>query len=897
MKFKLFALMFVLSLFVSKTINAQSVVNEPSISLCESYSDYGDPKGIASAWDIKPTGGYVYILYSNGEKKINSKKSLLLYVDKKNKAGKYEVYATETFKVESGAKFSVYDYKFTEAGSYKIQAYQDGKVLATTYATINVKGQTTSSSTTTKTNNQKSSGASIVTCSDYDENGKPSGIYSIWNITEEAHIIPILFTTGGKAINTNNTLWLYVDKKDEKGNYIPYGTEKFDVKAGNNWVVYNFSFDDPGEYKISAMQLSNELATTNITVKTKNETTLNKSKKSIVTCTDFDTYGKPSGIYKEWNIQKSGSYVYVLFDNGGQKINGTLWLYVDKENENGAYVAFDTKTFENTNNKTWANYKYTFTKPGNYKISAVSSKGEEAAVNVKVNFADNIVVDAKKSIDLVDSYDDYGKPFGINDSWLIENNGKGGYVYVLFDNGEKMTGTYSLFVDKKNTSGQYVEFDTKILDNTGKNWSVYDYHFKEPGEYKISAAKDNKEIVSTYATISYKKTETKPEAPKYQDNVTTAYYNGSEVLFGESATTSGTVTGQNTLFTLASNNTKTLKMVFKQAKAIKTNKIYVDIYSGNDYSNFVETKEITTLPTQQTFQLSYTFKQAGKYRFSIYNADEIFMNLGEVAINAPSTSNQTYTSQTNTNSNTTNNSNSIYNSLTFNNKVSKENRTALVIGNGNYINAGKLPNPVHDAEEMAKTLKACGFNVTLIINANKKQMNEAVQQFGMDIANKKGTGLVFYAGHGVQAKGENYLIPTDANLYGEEDLQYECVNVGQLLAKMDVAKNDMNILLLDACRNNPFERSWTRSQNGGGLASLNAPYGTIIGYSTNPGNVASDGTGYNSPYTTALLKFLNKPSLTIEQVLKGVAYDVKNETPGQFPWYSSSITGEFYFRP
>lgn len=107
MKFKLFALMFVLGFFVSKTINAQSVVNEPSISLCESYSDYGEPKGIASAWDIKPTGGFVYILYSNGEKKINSKKSLLLYVDKKNKAGKYEAFATETFKVESGANFSV----------------------------------------------------------------------------------------------------------------------------------------------------------------------------------------------------------------------------------------------------------------------------------------------------------------------------------------------------------------------------------------------------------------------------------------------------------------------------------------------------------------------------------------------------------------------------------------------------------------------------------------------------------------------------------------------------------------------------------------------------------------------------------------------------------------------
>ena len=131
----------------------------------------------------------------------------------------------------------------------------------------------------------------------------------------------------------------------------------------------------------------------------------------------------------------------------------------------------------------------------------------------------------------------------------------------------------------------------------------------------------------------------------------------------------------------------------------------------------------------------------------------------------------------------------------------------------------------------------------------------------------------------------------------EEDLQYECVNVGQILSKMEAAGNPINIVALDACRNNPFERSWHRSANGNGLVGINAPEGTIIAFSTNPGNVASDGTGYNSPYTTAFLSQLKKPGLTIEQVLKGIALDVKKTTPGQLPWYSSSITGEFYFRP
>ncbi|HPW87063.1 MAG TPA: caspase family protein, partial [Chitinophagales bacterium] len=180
----------------------------------------------------------------------------------------------------------------------------------------------------------------------------------------------------------------------------------------------------------------------------------------------------------------------------------------------------------------------------------------------------------------------------------------------------------------------------------------------------------------------------------------------------------------------------------------------------------------------------------------------------------------------------------------------------------------------------------------------KKQMNEAIATFGQKLVSSKGaTGMVYYAGHGIQSKGENYIIPIDAEVYVEEDLQYECLNVGKILAKMEAAKNPINIIALDACRNNPFERSWNRSGSSSGLVGMNAPEGTIISFSTNPGNTASDGSGYNSPYTTAFLNQLKKPGLTIEQVLKGIAAEVKKSTPGQLPWYSSSITGEFYFRP
>jgi hypothetical protein len=899
---KIFLFLFLAGLTLNNTqLFAQS--SQKKIVLCESYSTTGVPSGINSSWVIKEDGGYVYILYTNGNTAINKKETLWLYIDKKYEDGEYGAYATEEFVVNTGDKFVVYDYKFTEEGDYKIIAYQDGVELAITYANISFSNNQGNTTTTQNNNNSnKKTDATIVTCESNNDYGAPTGIYSIWNITDEANLVNILFQNG-KTINKEKTLYLYVDKKQTDGTYSPYGTEKFEVKSGKSWANFYFAFKDEGEYKVSAVQSLDELATTYVTInkKNSNQTSIDNTK-SIVTCSEYDNNtGKPSGIYDTWNISESGGYVYIVFNNG-IKIKGTHWLYIDKYDEDSKdYTAYETKTFE-TNGKSWASYKFTFTENGKYKISAVSSKGEEASTIVNVNFNEGVKNIAKKSIVLCDSYDDYGKPIGINEVWNIEKNDKGGWIYILFDNGEKMTGTTSLYVDKKNTNGEYVPFDTKSFTNTNKNWSVYDYNFKEIGEYKISAYKDGNEIATTNATIKYNVTNstTKIETPKYQEDITTWYYDGSEVFFAEEANASGTLKGKNTTFNIPSTGKK-LTMVYKQGKAIKTNKIIVDVWTGVDYVDFVETKEFVTLPTQKDIYIPYTFKKAGKYKLSVYNQDEIFMNYAEVEIKVGTTNVTTTTTTSssvkNNNNVPTTNQNSIYNSLSFNPVNNVENRTALVIGNGNYVSAGKLPNPVHDAEEVSKALQACGFKVNLLINASKKQMNEAVKQFGIDIANNKGTGLVFYAGHGIQSKGENYLIPIDAEIFGEEDLQYECVNVNQLLSKMEVAKNNMNIIMLDACRNNPFERSWNRSTNGNGLASLNAPDGTIIAFSTNPGNVASDGTGYNSPYTTALLNQLKKPNLTIEQVLKGVAGQVKKETPGQLPWYSSSITGEFYFRP
>ncbi len=221
-----------------------------------------------------------------------------------------------------------------------------------------------------------------------------------------------------------------------------------------------------------------------------------------------------------------------------------------------------------------------------------------------------------------------------------------------------------------------------------------------------------------------------------------------------------------------------------------------------------------------------------------------------------------------------------------------ERRVALVIGNGAY-KAGPLKNPVNDARDMAASLKGLGFEVILRENAGLAQMEQAVDQFWISLK-KGGVGLFFFAGHGLQVKGVNYLVPVDVNIQVEQDVKVRCLDVNLVLGRMEDAGNPLNLVILDACRNNPFARAWRNA--GQGLAKMDAPAGTLIAYATAPDSVAADGAGKNGVYTSHLLRFMHTPGLTIENVLKQTRVAVLNETSRkQIPWESSSLTGDFYF--
>ena len=224
---------------------------------------------------------------------------------------------------------------------------------------------------------------------------------------------------------------------------------------------------------------------------------------------------------------------------------------------------------------------------------------------------------------------------------------------------------------------------------------------------------------------------------------------------------------------------------------------------------------------------------------------------------------------------------------------STNSRVALIIGNADY-NFGPLLNPENDARAMASALRKTGFTVFEHVNVkNMAEMKKAIREFGREIKNG-GVGLFYYAGHGIQVNGKNYLIPTQAEIYAEEEIEYEAVDVGFVLAQMEIAQNRMNILILDACRNNPFARSWRSA--GTGLAFINAPTGTLIAYSTAPGSVASDGTGSNGLYTEELLKQISREGQKIEDVFKSVRSGVIDRSNNlQTPWESSSLIGDFYF--
>ena len=226
--------------------------------------------------------------------------------------------------------------------------------------------------------------------------------------------------------------------------------------------------------------------------------------------------------------------------------------------------------------------------------------------------------------------------------------------------------------------------------------------------------------------------------------------------------------------------------------------------------------------------------------------------------------------------------------------TNKEKRLALVIGNANYTQS-PLKNPVNDARSIAQTLSELGFEVMKYENVNQAGMKKAIDDYGAKLKNYT-VGLVFYAGHGVQVKGNNYLIPLGVSISSENDVEYECVNAGRILSKMETAGSNVNIIIMDACRDNPFERSWSRSTQGNGLASMDAPLGSIVCYSTSPGRTASDGTGNNGLYTEELLKHLKTPNISLEEVFKKVRVGVvQKSNKEQTPWETSSLTGNFYF--
>ena len=226
-------------------------------------------------------------------------------------------------------------------------------------------------------------------------------------------------------------------------------------------------------------------------------------------------------------------------------------------------------------------------------------------------------------------------------------------------------------------------------------------------------------------------------------------------------------------------------------------------------------------------------------------------------------------------------------------KINSSQRVALVIGNAAYKDA-PLTNPVNDARAIALALQESGFSVIARENIDQRGMLAVLREFG-DRLRAGGTGLFYYAGHGMQIKGRNYLIPVGANIDREDEVAYSAVDAQAVLDKMEAAGNVANIMILDACRNNPFTRSMRSGQ--AGLAQMDAPVGTLLAYATSPGAVASDGNGANGLYTQHLLTAIRQPGNKVEDVFKQVRANVRRDSQGkQVPWESTSLEGDFYFK-
>ncbi len=223
-------------------------------------------------------------------------------------------------------------------------------------------------------------------------------------------------------------------------------------------------------------------------------------------------------------------------------------------------------------------------------------------------------------------------------------------------------------------------------------------------------------------------------------------------------------------------------------------------------------------------------------------------------------------------------------------------RVALVVGNSNYAKAARLVNPANDARGMADALKGAGFSVELQLDASRAQMSGAIEAFVARLGREQAVGLFYFAGHGMQFSWRNYLLPIDATLGRMEEATASAVDVNAVIEGMARAANPMNVIILDACRDNPFGRDFRVPQKG--LSQLDAPPGTLLAYATAPGNVAIDGDGSNGLYTEALLREIPVPEARIEDVFKRVRLAVRRRSIGrQIPWESTSLEEDFFFHP
>ncbi|PEN05040.1 peptidase C14 [Longimonas halophila] len=221
---------------------------------------------------------------------------------------------------------------------------------------------------------------------------------------------------------------------------------------------------------------------------------------------------------------------------------------------------------------------------------------------------------------------------------------------------------------------------------------------------------------------------------------------------------------------------------------------------------------------------------------------------------------------------------------------------ALIIGNSEYQSSGnRLDNPENDANDFAKVLIRLGYKVNVQTNLDLKTLDFHISSFQKELDNYD-IGIFYFAGHGMQIEGENFITAVDTNFDSEVDAKYSSFTLNKVLDYMERAKNDSNIIILDACRDNPFEKSWSRSVTQQGLAPMYAPKGTLIAYATSPGEKAADGNSRNGLYTKALLEHIEEENISIEEFFKRVRNSVYAFSNGkQTSWEHTSLTGSFKF--